>query len=89
LHEEKQSWDEEADTHIVISGGDTFKMLKCCGCESVKLRHSNWLSEAYDEYGRPYVNVNYYPPATSRPEPKCFKNLGGFLRSDEEQYISD
>ena len=28
LHEEKQSWDEEVDTHIVISGGDTFKMLK-------------------------------------------------------------
>lgn len=89
LHEEKQSWDEEVDTHIVISGGDTFKMLKCCGCESVKLRHSNWFSEAYDEYGRPYVNVNYYPPATSRPEPKWFKSLGGFLPSDEEQYISD
>ncbi|MCP4486715.1 MAG: DUF4145 domain-containing protein [Gammaproteobacteria bacterium] len=88
LHEEKQNWDEEVEPRIVISSGDTFKMLKCCGCESVKLRHSSWFSEACDEHRRPYVDVNYYPPATSRPEPKWFKSLGDFFASNEQKYTS-
>lgn len=88
LHEEDQPWSEEYEPGIYISGSNSYKMIKCCGCDSVKLRHSKWFSESMDEYGRPYVDVTYYPPATSRPEPAWLKDLSDdFLASDEQQYI--
>ena len=87
LHEEKQEWDDEIEPGLSIYGGDTFAMIKCCGCDSVKLRHSKWFSESCDEHGRPYVDVNYYPPATSRLEPAWLKELKDPFASDEQQYI--
>jgi hypothetical protein len=87
LHEEEQLWDEEYEPGIFIYGGDRFRMIKCCGCDSVKLQHSDWFSESCDEHGRPYVNVKYYPPATSKPEPTWLKELKSPFASDEQQYI--
>lgn len=87
LHEEDQRWAEEIEPGLFISGDDNFMMIKCCGCDSIKLRHSSWFSESIDEYGRPYVDVTYYPPATSRPEPSWLKDLRNPLASDEQQYI--
>lgn len=87
LHVESQDWDEEIEPRLSINGNNTYQMLKCCGCDSVKLRHTNWMSESYDEFGRPYVDENYYPPATSRPEPKWLNSLSRVLRSEERQFI--
>lgn len=87
MHTEEQRWDEEIDPSLSISGCDTFKMIKCCGCDSVKTRHSTWFSENIDEYGRPYVTVNYYPPATSKQKPAWLKELDDPLASEEQKYI--
>lgn len=87
LHSEEQRWAEEVDPGIQISGCNTFKMIKCCGCDSVKLRHSDWFSEACDEYGRPYVDVNYYPPAISKAEPTWLKELRNPFGSKEQQCV--
>ena len=88
LHSEDQRWDEEVNPGFHIYGSETFKMIKCCGCGSIKLRHTSWFSEACDEQGNPFVEVNYYPPATSKSIPTWLPELGFPLGSDEEQYVS-
>lgn len=87
LYKEDQSWDEEVASGITIYGSEIFNMVKCCGCDSVKLMHATWFSEACDEYGTPITEINYYPPAISRAEPKWLIELGGFLPSDQMQYV--
>ena len=72
LKQEKTEW---SDDEHPIWGGDQYDMLKCCGCGSVKLRHTEWFSENTDEHGRLEPSVSYYPPAIFRPEPRWFNEL--------------
>lgn len=65
LHKEDKPWDEVVDHGVSICGSETFNMIKCCGCDSVKLMHESWFSEICDYYGRPITEINYYPPAVS------------------------
>ncbi len=87
LHKEEQPWDEEINHGMSIYGSETFNMVKCCGCDSVKLMHTSWFSEICDEYGQPITDINYYPPAISRAEPKWLSELGGLLPNEKMQYI--
>jgi len=89
LHKEDQPWDEEYAPGQVIYGSETFNMLKCCGCDTVKLMHLSWFSEVCDDYGQPITDINYFPPAISRAEPKWLSTLGGIFPSDEMQYVRD
>jgi hypothetical protein len=68
LHRESSRWEEvwDQENRISIEGGDTYELLRCCGCESVSMKHSQWFSEDCDEYGQPNEGVTYYPPATLR-----------------------
>jgi Domain of unknown function (DUF4145) len=66
LHSNKSTWSDDAD---LVSGGNEFEMIRCLGCEAVRLKHSSWFSE---EEG---INVRYYPPAIFRPKPKWFADL--------------
>lgn len=66
LHMEETSWSD--DVHP-ISGGDKYEMVRCLGCENIKLRHTSYFSEA-DE-----PTINYFPPAMFRPHPDWFKDL--------------
>ncbi|AEF03276.1 DUF4145 domain-containing protein [Alteromonas naphthalenivorans] len=86
LHKEDQPWDEEIE-HYTIHGSETFNMVKCCGCDSVKLMHSSWFSEICDEYGRPIIEISYYPPAISRAEPKWLSEIGGLLPNNEMRFV--
>lgn len=71
LYSEKSSWDDQG-----ISGGDTYDLVKCCGCGSLKLRLDQWCSEGEcDEKGNLTPSVSYYPPAVFRPKPKWFYEL--------------
>lgn len=88
LHKEEQPWDEEIDRGFSIHGSEIFNMVKCCGCDSVKLMHVSWFSEACDEYGRPITDTSYYPPATSKAVPRWLSDLGDIFSSDEQSYIS-
>lgn len=89
LHKEDQPWDEEVNPGVSIYGSETFNMVKCCGCDSVKLMHTSWFSEVSDEYGRPITEINYYPPAISRPEPSWLHELGGLLPDSNMQYLRE
>ena len=71
LYSEKSSWDEQG-----ICGGETYDLVKCCGCGSLKLRLEQWCSEDdCDEQGHLIPRVSYYPPAVFRPKPKWFYEL--------------
>ena len=72
LRTEKARWDDEESG---IAGSDTYDMIKCLGCEGVSLRHSSWFSEDVDNSGNPRTNIQYYPPATFRQEPRWLQEL--------------
>jgi len=66
LHVEETSWQHE---DYQLEGKDTYETLKCLGCESIKLRHSSWSSDAES------ADINYFPPAIFRPKPHWFMDL--------------
>lgn len=69
-HTEKTSWDEEVDRGIYISGSDTWDLLRCLGCDSIRLKHRSWFSEDCDEHGQPVVTAEYFPPSVKRQKPQ-------------------
>ena len=75
LHTTKSSW---SDDESGVSGGDKYEMIRCLGCEAVRLKHTNWFSE---EDG---VTVRYYPPAIFRRQPDWFGELWLELCSEDE-----
>jgi hypothetical protein len=89
LHSETFSWEEDIEEHkFRISGTDIYEMLKCCGCDSIILRHTEWFSGNLDEQGNVYPVFHYYPPAISRTEPKWLHELDTIL-DDEKELIHD
>ncbi|MEY4354520.1 MAG: hypothetical protein RLZZ609_2761 [Cyanobacteriota bacterium] len=75
LHSEKSRWEDDAQ---VVYGLNEFDMLKCSGCNSIKLRHTSFFSEAEEE------TVNYFPPAIFRRTPEWFNQLSLELPKDSE-----
>jgi hypothetical protein len=72
LHSYRNPWD---NSDYGIYGEEHYEFLKCCGCEGVTLRHTNWFSEHLDENGNPVPTIYYYPPAIFRPYPSWFNKL--------------
>lgn len=75
LHSEKTTWE---DPEHSLSGSDTYETLKCCGCDNIKLRHTNWFSEDDGP------TVNYFPPSMFRRSPEWFSELWLELSSEDE-----
>lgn len=75
LHHETVNWEEVVDDRYHLDGVNTYDLVKCCGCDSVALRHQSWFSEDTDEQGRPNVRTNFYPPESYRSEPKWLNDL--------------
>lgn len=82
LNKIDKGWSEDIDGGYSISGGDTYYVLECRGCESVKVLHESWFSEDTDHQGNPIVSRVYYPSSIFRPHPRWFKHL------DNEWHIS-
>lgn len=76
LHVDKTRWDNDEAS---ISGGTTYEMLKCGGCDKVVLKETEWCSE---DMGDP--TTRYYPPATFRPKPKWLTDFWLELPFDEQ-----
>ncbi len=46
-----KNWSEGVGGGYPLSGGDTYFVLECRGCESVRILHESWFSEDTDENG--------------------------------------
>lgn len=71
----EKKWEEEIVDGFSISGGNTYLVLECRGCESVKILHTSWFSEDTDEGGKPRIEERYYPSSVFRPLPRWIWQL--------------
>jgi len=91
LHIEEFNHTEQLAEDVFWYSGQSFELLKCAGCESVKLRHKRWHSEDYDAEGNERIHVTYYPPSVSRREPEWLSSCGDFRTPEllfNEVYIA-
>ena len=77
VHVEETFWQNELDEQqgVFIQGGDRWTLLKCRGCEDVRLKHASWFSEDTDADGRPISHSRWYPPTVERPKPPWMRSL--------------
>lgn len=87
LHREESKWEEEVDNQFIMWHKDVFEMLKCCGCDSITLRHGYTFSEDRDESGKPITSVSHYPSAIYRHKPQWFHE-SFFIFGFEENVIT-
>lgn len=85
-YSEDTRWSDELDGSggMYIDGGDEWTLLKCRGCDAIRLRHRHWFSEICDEHGRPIINEEFFPPTISRQKPlwrRHFLSLGQYLQN--------
>lgn len=88
IHSHDTGWNEVVDEDgDSIGGGDIWKLLKCMGCDSIRLKHLNWFSEACDGRGIPIVNIEFFPPSINRQKPIWRRRL--FPMSDDLRQYND
>jgi hypothetical protein len=75
VHTERIDWSDEIADGIEIYGSDIWQLLRCLGCDTVKLKHTYWFSEETDGYGNQVTNTEYFPPSITRQKPKWRSNL--------------
>lgn len=80
VHTENTSWQEELDDQrgAFIQGGDSWVLLRCLGCDSVRLRHRHWFSEDHDGEGNPIIYTEFFPPTISRQKPQWRRQVFPF-----------
>lgn len=90
IHIEDTNWEDEIDAAegIYISGGDKWTLLRCLGCDAVRLKHQSWFSEDYDERGLPAVNTEWFPPSVRRQKPSWRREFRGALSGSLYSYNS-
>ena len=76
LHHQRDEWREDMGTPEepgpIQRGFEDYNLLRCCGCDSVSLRHESWCNDYGDESA-----VSYYPPARSRRLPQWIGGMDG------------
>jgi hypothetical protein len=78
LHSETTSWSDNDDG---TSGSETYEMLRCLGCDNIKLRHTSSFSE--DEN----PTINYFPPSIFRKQPEWLNELFANVAGSEEAFV--
>ena len=84
LHKNESDWNEEIDDEYHIYGKNTYKLVRCCGCDAVSLIHESWMSEDTDVDGSPNITKNRYPPDSYRTEPKWIYELVWGLENENK-----
>jgi hypothetical protein len=64
--------DQTPGNHSYVS---RYELLKCAGCEEVKLRRTVLDSRDRDDSQEVQPQVTYYPPSTIRPQPQWLSDL--------------
>lgn len=82
LNKIRKDGEELLESRYRVSWGDTYYVLECCGCESVRLLQESWFSEDTDHEGQPNLHSTYYPSSIFRPLPRWFSSL------DDEWHIT-
>lgn len=77
VHSETSEW---AEDDYDISGTDIYEMLRCLGCDNIKLRHRSLFSEEEGE------RVQYFPPSIFRTSP-VWMNAFHFGLNKEEEFV--
>lgn len=72
--EKKVSWSEE-DWNGEILGEDSYQIVTCCGCDTVRFRRVSTGSEIYDEKYDFMEVIAYFPAAVSRQKPDWLSSL--------------
>jgi hypothetical protein len=52
-----------------------YELLRCAGCEEVKLRKTELASSDREVSSKVKPKVTYYPPSALRPQPKWLQDL--------------
>lgn len=68
---------DEIDERFSVDGGDAWTLVRCLGCDSVRLKHESWYSENTDEDGRPNITVEWFPPSIKRQKPTWRREFVG------------
>ncbi len=73
LHTAESSW---VSMRYHFRGSDRYELIRCCGCATIKLKHTKirYILDNDDEEKEESV-VSYYPPAIFRREPEWFDDL--------------
>ena len=66
-----------------MSGSDVFRMLKCLGCDSIRLRHDWHNADTDDSF------TYYYPPAQARSKPRWLREMQYQFVDPEREIIAN
>ena len=75
LFHKVQTDETEVNRHFSVHWTNSYRLIECQGCESIKIFHESVFSEDADENGDPIVTKRYYPPSTFRQEPHWLAKL--------------
>lgn len=79
----------EDDEETGWSGGDTYQLIRCGGCDRIHLKHDSWNGHETDDQGVPETKTVYHPPAQSRREPAWLTEWDGPFFFGELEWIGD
>lgn len=75
LHAHTQKWEQVEDRQLIFSGGDTYELVKCRGCDTAALRIQSWIDQSLDYEEDAGTETTMYPPASYRPMPRWLSGL--------------
>lgn len=82
-------WHYQHDEANSVSGGSSYYILKCRGCDDIYYKKSSWCSEDIDYYHNPYTGeteqrcaeeISYWPSPIKRATPSWLDDLKFFDR---------
>ena len=71
LYSTTTNWEETLgdNREYSIDGANTHSLVRCCGCDTVRMVHQHWFSEDIGLNG-PEIRKSYYPPNIRRQMPE-------------------
>ncbi|MGJ8678401.1 MAG: DUF4145 domain-containing protein [Akkermansiaceae bacterium] len=86
LHTERDDWSEDIGIPEapgpIMHGFDDYKLVRCCGCDSISLRHESWCND----WGCDSA-ITSYPPERSRKLPKWLEGTAGIRFVLSETFV--
>jgi hypothetical protein len=66
LFSETVAWEDFDEPYFFMQGEDTFSLLKCLGCDDVRLRKASQNDHHNLPNGQPATRISLYPPSVTR-----------------------